>query len=401
MNVVLLLADIALRFLRYKLRSLFMMLGILLGVFTLVSAISLAGGFRVAVLDYFAKTFLPNNLMLTADPRVPGAKQLTLADIQSLQQALPPLQLWTPILRGGGRNLGIQGRSLQTYLSGVSADARLVLGQDVVSGSYFSEQDIRNRERVVLLGRTVREALFPDGNAEGQLLNIDNLVFVVQGELAALGADPHGGDLDNAVLLPYSTLQQMSKRDDLGSVRFLAAEGADVEATAQAMRSLLRQRHNIGSSRQDDFMVATSPPGMQAFQQFEELFRLLLPLVVGVIFLVSTLVIASLMLVNVKSRTAEIGLRKAVGARHSDILCQFLLEVLLLAALAGVLGVGLSYPALYYVQANFAALGSAANFMPTPTVLVSALLCALLTGLLASLWPAWRAAALMPKETLR
>ena len=71
------------------------------------------------------------------------------------------------------------------------------------------------------------------------------------------------------------------------------------------------------------------------------------------------------------------------------------------AALAGVLGVGLSYPALYYVQANFAALGSAANFMPTPTVLVSALLCALLTGLLASLWPAWRAAALMPKETLR
>src|SRR5690606_27732890 len=128
---------------------------------------------------------------------------------------------------------------------------------------------------------------------------------------------------------------------------------AAVPSAAEKIASLMRTRHNLTPGQQDDFYVASSPAGKAAFERFEAMFKLLLPIISGIIFVISMLVLASIMLITIKDRTAEIGLRKAVGARARDVESQFVIETLMIAVLGGVLGIVLSYAPLLYVQGRF------------------------------------------------
>ena len=163
----------------------------------------------------------------------------------------------------------------------------------------------------------------------------------------------------------------------------------------------MRARHNLTEGREDDFYIGTAPAGQAAFERFEAIFRILLPVVVAIIFTISLLVIASIMMIGVKERTAEIGLRKAVGARAEEVELQFLAEALLLAIIAGVLGNALSVPGLLYIQQMYSRYGSDVSFLPGIPVLVLSFGCALLTAVLAAWFPARRAAALSPVTALR
>jgi ABC-type antimicrobial peptide transport system permease subunit len=308
---------------------------------------------------------------------------------------------WSPLVSGGRVDLERNGATQRAGMTGTGIAAPRVIGQSAAAGEYFSDEDIRTRARVVLVGNTVKEQLFGADDPLGQLLTVGSQVYVVKGVLSKLGADPHGGDLDNVVAVPYTTVLQIAKRDDLGSVRFRVQPGTDVEAVAALVRTAMRTRHNLGEGRVDDFYVATAPAGRAAFDQFEQMFRTLLPVITGVLFLIALLVIASLMLISVKERSAEIGLRKALGARARDIERQFLIETLLVALLGGALGIALSYPGALYVESLYARYGSAVSFRPTPAIIVLSLLCAVITGALAAWLPARRAATLNPVEALR
>src|SRR5690606_23139008 len=156
------------------------------------------------------------------------------------------------------------------------------IGQDAAEGEYLSDADVRTRARVALIGNTVKEKLFGAESPLGQPLSIGSQVYTIKGTLSRLGADPHGGDLDNVVVIPYSTQLQVNKRDELGSVRFRVASGNVASAAAQ-ISALMRERHNITEGRQDDFYVATAPAGQASFDNFLALFALLLPVVTGVI----------------------------------------------------------------------------------------------------------------------
>jgi putative ABC transport system permease protein len=401
MNRQLFIREIARRFSRYKIKSLLMLAGIMLGVFTLTTGMAGATGFKANVLVYFDKIFLPGSITLAARTDMLNARLLTEDDISAVLRELPAITAWTPLVPGGRVDLVRQGNSRRAGLSGTGVAAPLVTGQGVLAGDYFSEEDVRTRARVALLGTTVQEELFGSESPLGQPLTIGTQVFTIKGVLESLGADPHGGDLDNVVVIPYSTLLQMNKWDSLVSVRFRVADYAAVAGTGAALQELLRRQHNITPGREDDFYVGTAPAGQQSFQEFERMFNMLLPVVVGIILALSALVIASIMLISVKERTAEIGLRKAVGARAQDVQLQFLGEVLLLAFIGGALGTALSYAPLVYVQQQFALAGSAASFLPSPTLLLISFACALLTGTLAAWWPARKAAALAPADALR
>lgn len=401
MNQALLYGSVLKRFARYKLKTFLLMLGVTVGVYVLTTGLALGSGFKTAVMDYFSRIFLPNSITLASESGAPDARPLSEADVAALLDAIPALVSWTPLMPGGRADLERNGATQRAGIMAVSPAAQQVIGQSAVLGTYLSDADIATRSRVVLLGNTVKEKLFGGEDPLGQPLALGSQVFVVKGVLNRLGADPHGGDLDNVVVIPYTTQLQTNKRDDLVSVRFRVGSSSEMASAAAAMSTILRARHNITEGRQDDFYVSTMPAGQAMFLQFEATFRILLPVITGVLFVIALLVIASLMLISVKERTAEIGLRKAVGASARDVEQQFMVEIVLVAVLGGVLGIALSYPGLLYIESLYARYGSAVSFLPTPAMLALSLLCAVLTGALAALLPARRAAALAPVEALR
>ncbi len=401
MNQTLLYKGIFKRFVRNKVKTFLQMLGVTIGVFTLTSGLALGSGFQAAVLDYFSKIFLPDSITLATAYGTPDPRGIREEDVAALLQALPDVTAWTPLVNNGRMDLERNGVVQRAGVTGAAPGAQVAVGHEAVLGEYLTDEDVRTRARVVLLGNTVRDKLFGAEDPLGQPLTIGSQVYVVKGVLNRFGADPHGGDLDNTVVIPYTTLMQINKRDELGNVRFRVGNSSNVESVATSMRGLMQAQHNISAGRQDDFYVATTAAGQASFEGFLSLFRILLPVVTGVILLIAMLVIASLTLISVKERTAEIGLRKAAGARARDIEKQILTETLLIALLGGVLGIALSYPGAVYVEGLYARYGSAASFLPGPSVLAVSLVCALLTGALAALWPARKAAALSPVEALR
>jgi putative ABC transport system permease protein len=401
MNRPMLYRSILRNLLRQKFKSLLMTLGVLVGVFTLTAGMALGSGFKLSVLNYFNNIFLPNSLTLGTDYDIANASGIRKSDMEAIVNDIAGVTAWSPLLPGGRQTLVRAGRAQITNLFGVSENGGVVTGQIAEIGDYFGTEDIRSRARVVLLGQTVRKALFGDESPVGQSLTIGTQVYVVKGVLSKLGGDPHGGDLDNLIRIPYTTLQQINKGEDLVNVRLRLQDAAAVTQAARQIPLLLRQRHQIVAGQQDDFFVATAPAGQAAFRQFQQIFELLLPIVVGVILLTGALVIASMMLIAVKERGAEIGLRKAVGARAQDVEHQFLVETLLLTTLGGVLGIALSYPLMFYVQDIYAPYDTGISFLPTPLMLVVSVSSATLTGVLAAWLPARQAAALNPLATLR
>jgi putative ABC transport system permease protein len=402
MNVYQLGKEVSRRFVRYKFKSFLMLLGMLIGVFTLTTGMALAAGFKISVMTYFNNIFLPDSITLATRSGVPNVRPLTEDDVEALVRELPALGAWTPLVPGGAVDLTYNGNSRRAGLTGTGAAAPLATGQGAASGTYISETDVQTRASVVLLGNTVREQLFGSENPVGQRLAIGSQVFQIKGVLDRLGADPHGGDLDNVVMVPYTTLLQMNRWEDLRNIRFRVTSSAEVDATATQMTVLMRARRNLTEGREDDFYITTAPAGQESFGQFEAMFKVLLPVVVGIIFVISLLVIASIMLIGVKERTAEIGLRKAVGARAEEVELQFLAEALLVAVVAGVLGNVLSYPGLLYVQQMYARYGSDdVSFLPDVPLLALSFGCALLTGVLAAWLPARQAAAMSPVTALR
>jgi putative ABC transport system permease protein len=393
--------EVCRRFIRYKFKSFVMMLGMLIGVFTLTTGMALGSGFKISVMKYFNNIFLPDSITLAVRTDVQNAKPITEADIALLRRELPDLGAWTPLIGGGSVDLAENGKNRRAGLTGTGTGAPRATGQGAASGEYLSEADVQSRAKVVLLGKTVRDELFGTEDPIGKSLTVNSQVFQIKGVLDQLGADPHGGDLDNVLIIPYTTLLQMNRSDELRTIRFRVNNSADVATIGARMATLMRTLHNLTEGREDDFYIGTAPAGQAAFEQFEALFRILLPVVVGIIFTISLLVIASIMMIGVKERTTEIGLRKAVGARAEEVELQFLAEALLLAIVAGVSGNALSYPGLLYIQQLYTRYGSDVSFLPGISVLALSFGCSLLTGLLAAWLPARRAAAMSPVTALR
>jgi putative ABC transport system permease protein len=403
MNTALLYTGIFRRFGRHKIKTFLLMLGVTIGVFVLTSGLVLGVGLKQSVLEYFGKTFLPDSITLGSDFGVPDAQPITEADIATLLTGIPALTAWSPLVPGGRADLERDGVVQRAALTGVSPQAQLTIGQSTVLGAYVDDTDVNTRARIAVIGNTVREKLYGASDPVGEELRIGSQVYTIKGVLNRLGGDPHGGDLDNTVVLPYTTLLQMNKTEGLINVRFRVASG-QVENAATQINALMRKRHNLTEGRRDDFYVSTAPAGQAMFQQVESMFVVLLPLITGVILLIALLVIASLMLIGVKERTAEIGLRKAVGARNRDVSRQFLLETVLVALMGGILGIALSFPGLLYIDGVFAVYripGSAVSFTPGAWQVAIGLLSALITGLLAAILPARRAARMPPHEALR
>jgi putative ABC transport system permease protein len=280
---------------------------------------------------------------------------------------------------------------------GGSERAEAVSGRGVTVGEYFSGADVRSAARVALIGSKTAEALFDGEEPVGKRIQIGNSPFRVKGVLEEHGVDPHGMDRDDEVHVPITTLmRRMLDLDTIGSAKLIISSTEEVDNTVEQVAELLRVRHGLADDEPDDFSIFTPTQVQQAVKKANRVLTVYLPATAGVALLVAAIVIANIMLIAVRERIPEIGLRKAVGATDRQIGGQFLLESLAVTVFSGVLGVGIGAGILVAVARMMSR-----ETKVTPDSIVLGLGAALVVGILAGWLPARQAARQEPVDALR
>jgi len=387
---------------RFKLRSGFMMLGSLIGVAALTLVLSIGKGAERKILATVRQIFGASSIVvfsgggrLMGGPHA-GASRLTLADVEDLARDLPAVEAWDPqqamrtVVRSGDA-------SATARVLGDSERAERVWDRGVSTGEYFDAAAVAGSARVALIGETVARELFGDEDPLGAEILIGSVRFRVIGILERFGTDVHGMDRDDEVVVPISTaMRRLMNVDTIRAAKLLVKDPSRVEETAREVKRLLRERHAIAPGQPDDFTVITSLQVQQMVGRVQRVLFLFLPLVAGISLAAGGVVAASLMLASVSERVGEIGLRRAVGARPLDIQLQFLLETAVTT-----LGGGLGGLVLGTAVARIVARRMGLEGIVSWQAVVLGILAAAVTGLLAGVVPARRAARLQPADALR
>ncbi|MEP7343870.1 MAG: ABC transporter permease [Gemmatimonadaceae bacterium] len=387
---------------RYKLRTSFMMLGSLIGVAALTFVLSIGQGAQAKVLKTVRQILGDEAILvmggggqMMGGPRA-GASRLTLDDISAVAQAVPDVADWDPqVSRSSTVRHGASTATVRVV--GGSERWERVWGRTVARGQSLDASSVSGAARVALVGETVVRTLFAGEDPIDAEIRIGAVPFKVIGVLETFGTDLHGMDRDNEIVVPISTMMRRIANVDAISVAKLSLKGtAPEEETAQEIARVLRARHALDKGQPDDFRTITAVEVKRMVGLVRRVLLLYVPLVGAVALLVGGIVAATLMLASVSERVGEIGLRRAVGARPEDIRRQFAAETAGTIILGGVGGVVLGY---------IGVLAAASRMQLGPTFSWSAVLISLaasaLTGFLAGVAPARRAARLQPADALR
>ena len=386
---------------RFKLRTLFMSLGIVLGVAVLVVTRSMGSAAEQALIEKIERMFSASTIYVGAHGMDRSGKTpvttLKVADIEAISDAVGEVIAWDPMQVLGAQDVRYGGRSRQLTVYGHSERAETVSGRGVIAGDFFSAEDVRSATRVALLGTNTAEALFGDDDPLGEQIRIGDVFFRVQGVLEPYGVDPHGMDRDDEVQVPITTLmRRLANLDSIRGARLIIDPPERAEEAAARAAEILRQRHAIRDGEADDFIVITPALVRRMVARANRVLKVFLPAGAAVLLLVAALVIANIMLMSVKERVPEIGLRKAVGATDRQIHAQFLIETVAVTLFSGVLGIALGAALITAVSERF----GATTFL-TPDAVVLALIVASVVGVFSGALPARRAARLDPVEALR
>jgi putative ABC transport system permease protein len=406
-NPSLLFRTIWSRLWRYKGKTVAMGLGIMIATLTTVVLLTVIQGVRGRFLTFLGHAFPSNCIVVFAgggpmSGQTAGRKNLRMEDVETIVSSVGIAE-WDPILFASPRDVKRSGNAVRVGIAGFSEKAESVRGQSVQTGEFLSAEDVRDRAHVALLGSTTAQNLFPGESPIGAEIFIDNIPFRVKGVLESIGVDVHGNDQDNTIRVPYTTLMDhMLKVSFVSGVTFLFEDESRIDAASQEMTRILRERHQIATGQKDDFAVITSVLMREMFERAFRTFTIFIPLIAGTAFLISALVVLSIMQISIKGRTREIGLRKALGARPRDLQAQIILEVLVVAAFASVIGILLAQVGIMAVAAPILAKKMAVKQgNPSLAVLAIAIGSSLGTGLLGGILPARRAAKLKPVEALK
>jgi len=404
MNVLVLLRVCLRALLRNKMRSFLTMLGIVIGVAAVISMVGITSGARESVNQQIASLGDNVFMIFSGSTNRSGTRMgwgsrsnITADDVEALRTQCPSVRYVTPSVRVSSQLLyGSQNWSSQ--IMGVTPEFNDIRRYEVVNGRMFNDTDLRGAAKVCVIGQTVVDNLFQGTDPVGQTIRIRRLPFEVIGALGAKGQAAMGHDQDDIVLIPNTTA---SKKFYGGDARVSMVFGSAVSPAAignaqQEMTDILRMRHRIGPSDDDDFVIRTQADIASTVEQSSRTMTILLGSVALVSLLVGGIGIMNIMLVSVTERTREIGIRMSVGARQSDILWQFLLESLMLAALGGLLGVLLGVG----VSATISKLAGWATQV-SPVAAVVAVSFAGLVGIFFGFYPARKASLLDPIEALR
>jgi putative ABC transport system permease protein len=398
---------IALRALRVnKMRSALTMLGIIIGVSAVIAMIAVGSGAKARISEQIA-SMGSNLLVVQSGSSTSGGLRmgsgsvptLTVDDAEAILAEVPSVKYVAPNLSGVAQVV-YGNQNWSTSITGTVPDLLEIRNWPVDSGRSFIKQEVDGATKVCLLGTTVAENLFGGIDPIGQIVRIKNIPFVVIGALSHKGQSSHGHDHDDTVIVPLTTAQKrLFGMQFPGMVRQIAVQIRDLEMMKEAedqINALLRQRHRIPPSQDNDFTVRNLTEVMASAERSADVMSLLLGAIASISLIVGGIGIMNIMLVSVTERTREIGIRIAVGAKSNDILLQFLIESLTLSLMGGALGIAIGIGGTYVLSA----------FTQWPTLLsIRAILLSFLfagsVGVFFGFYPARKASLLDPIEALR
>jgi putative ABC transport system permease protein len=403
MNLMAILKVASRSLFRNRIRSLLTMLGIIIGVAAVIVTVSIGAGARISV--QASINGLGSNLLIIVPGSITtsgartgfgGASTLTPADglalakLPSVAAVSPQVNVRAQVIEGGN--------NWQTQVSGVSPSYTFIRAWPLASGSFFTDTDIAASTKVVVLGQTVVNNLFPNGDSPvGQVILIRNVPFTVIGVLTARGQSATGQDQDDTALIPFSSAMQRLTGATTVQTLLVSADAPENIALVQSeVTSTLEERHHIAANQPDDFNVRNLQDIANAASATATVMEYLLAGVAAVSLVVGGIGIMNIMLVSVTERTREIGLRIAVGARSMTILVQFLIEAVLLSAAGGLIGIVIGALGSFGVAAI-----SKWPLQIPPEAMVLAFAVAALTGIFFGYYPAQKAAQMNPIEALR
>ena len=398
---------ISLRSLRVnKMRSILTSLGIIIGVSAVIIMLSIGEGAKERINKDIAS--MGSNLLMvmsgsttSSGVRMGSGTQptLTIKDAEAMLKHCPSVLEVAPTV-SQVQQLVYSNQNWSTTVNGITPGYMPIRMWEIESGRGISEDDLKNTTKVAVLGTTVTTNLFGDMDPVNRTIRIGGMPFKVIGILKAKGQNGMGQDQDDTVLIPITTAQKKLFGTDFpGMVKHISVQAKDensLESAQEEITILLRKRHNLGKTKDDDFTIRNFTQMLETAKQASNTMALLLGSIASVSLLVGGIGIMNIMLVSVTERTKEIGIRMAIGATAMDIRIQFLVEALLLSLAGGVIGVVIGI-----LGSKIVGLFSDMTVIISATPVLISFGFSGLVGILFGYYPAYKASLLNPIDALR
>jgi putative ABC transport system permease protein len=386
-----------------KLRSVLTALGIIIGVGAVIAMVSIGNGAKAQVQAQIAS--LGQNILQVFSGSITasgirtgfgGAGTLKIEDAEAIRREVPGVAAVSEEVASTAQ-VAAGNQNWFTRILGESAEYFDIRQWPIADGAPYSSQDVRSANKVCVIGHTTAYNIYGDEDPVGQVLRIKGVPFVVTGVLTQKGFSLQGTDQDDVVIMPFSSaMKRVAGGTTLRNINVQIASEDQIASAQQQIVSLLRQRHNIRSGRDDDFTVRNQQEVADTANATADVMTGLLFAVACVSLVVGGIGIMNIMLVSVTERTREIGVRLAVGAHGRDILTQFLIEAVVLSAMGGVIGIAAGVVASKVI--------SMVKNWPTvisPLWMLIAFLVSAAVGIFFGFYPAREASRLDPIDALR
>ena len=386
----------------HKMRSLLSMVGILIGIASVIAMLALGQGAKESISERLAS--LGSNLLTVR----PGSSQLhgvaleagtvtrfTLQDADAITKLTDTVSRVSPSVSGRGQ-LVYGNKNWNTQILGTGVEYAPMRAAVPTIGRFFTEEELRRREKLVVLGTTVIENLFGDADPLGAIVKINRINFKVIGVLPEKGATGWR-DQDDVAVIPVTTaMYRLLGKQYIDSIDVEVRAPSLMEEAQDTLRTLIMKRHRLTKDDEDSFYIRNMAEIQEALQSTTRTMTWLLGSIAAIALLVGGIGIMNIMLVSVSERTREIGLRKAIGARKIDIMVQFLIESVFMTVSGGIVGIlfGVGASMLLALLAGWATKVSLFAIVLATTF-------SLIVGISFGLWPARQAARLNPLDALR
>ena len=389
---------------RNKLRAILTMLGIVIGVASVIAMLAIGEGSKQNIRAEMS-SMGTNMVMVMPNMQrrggvslgASGSMALKYSDVIALRNEAAALTSVSPEVRANGQVV-YSNQNTQTTIYGVSEEYLSIKKLEIKSGRIFSSNETRGMSKVCLLGQTVVENLFGTGaDPIGLTIRVKNLPFLIIGVLKDKGESGMGQDQDDLIIAPYTTVQRrLAAIDYINGIYASAISEEKSTAAIAEVEEILRRTHKLKESVENDFRVMSQSELIETVSSITDILTILLGAIAGISLLVGGIGIMNIMFVSVTERTREIGLRMSIGGRGSDILKQFLVESILLSILGGALGVVFGY----LIARGAGSLMDISPVIKIQTVVLAFTVCFAI-GVFFGWYPARKAANLNPIDALR
>jgi len=387
-----------------KTRSMLTMLGIIIGIGSVIAMVSLGESSSQSISQQISSTGTNLIMVMRASQRQGGVnigsgnvQTLKAGDVDAILRQVPEIGVASPLVNASGQ-IVYGSNNWPGSIQGGNSDLLEIRKYAIGSGTNFTPQDVQNSAKVCIVGTTVVENLFPNGeNPLGKIIRFGKIPMKIIGILESKGQNQMGQDQDDVVIAPYTTVQKrILAINYIHMIMASATSEENVSVAVEKIEKILTEEHKIRPGEDPDFNVRTQQEMLEMMDSVSGFLTVLLAAIASISLLVGGIGIMNIMYVTVTERTREIGLRMSIGAKSRDIMLQFLFESTILSLIGGAIGIIFGL-ALSYVAS--AALGWPWIVSP-PAVGLSFLVCAA-TGIFFGWYPAKKAAALDPINALR